>query len=202
VNNALLALAVAYLAGAIPFGYLLVKIKTGLDVRRAGSGNIGATNVMRTTGLVAGAATLALDAAKGWFAVWFMGRVTGRDPGWMAIGAVAVVVGHIFPVFLRFRGGKGVASLFGAWVYLAPLPVAAALLLFVATVVHSRHVSLGSVIAAGSFPFGVWMVDHPGPAMVLAAFVCGALVVWRHRDNLQRIRAGTESVVKFRNPPR
>jgi glycerol-3-phosphate acyltransferase PlsY len=200
VNNALLALAVAYIAGAIPFGYLLVKCKTGRDVRRSGSGNIGATNVMRTTGLWIGVATLVLDIAKGWFAVWFMDRMTARDIAWMCAAAVAVMLGHIFPVFLRFRGGKAVAAFFGAWFYLAPLPAAAVLLLFAVTALYSRHVSMGSVVAAGSFPFGVWMVDHPGSTVVLAAFISGALVVWRHRDNLERIRAGTESVIAFRRP--
>jgi glycerol-3-phosphate acyltransferase PlsY len=198
VNNALFALAVAYLAGAIPFGYLLVKVTTGRDVRRSGSGNIGATNVMRTTGFWIGAATLLLDVAKGWFAVWFMERMTARDIAWMCAAAVAVILGHLFPVFLRFRGGKGVAAFFGAWFSLAPLPVAAVLLLFAVTVLYSRHVSMGSMVAAGAFPFGVWMVDHPGSTVVLAAFICGALVVWRHRDNLERIRAGTESVIVFR----
>lgn len=202
MNSALFALAVAYLAGAIPFGYLLVKLRTGRDVRRSGSGNIGATNVMRTTGLRAGAATLALDVAKGWFAVWFMDRMTGGQAAWMCVAAVAVMLGHVFPVFLRFRGGKAVATFFGAWFYLAPLPVAAVLLLFVATVLYSRHVSMGSVAAAGAFPFGVWMIEHPGPVMVLAALISGALVVWRHRDNIRRIRDGSESAIAFRKSPR
>jgi glycerol-3-phosphate acyltransferase PlsY len=112
VNIALFALAVAYLAGAIPFGYLVVRLTAGADVRRAGSGNIGATNVMRTTGVAAGVATLALDAAKGWFAVWFMDWATGGEPIWLAMGALAAMAGHAFPVFLKFRGGKAVATFF------------------------------------------------------------------------------------------
>src|ERR1044071_9843023 len=111
---ALLVPAVAYLLGAIPFGYLLVRWKTGGDVRSAGSGNIGATNVMRTTGRAAGIATLVLDIAKGYLAVWIAGRLTSGDLTWMSVASVAVILGHAYPVFLRFKGGKAVASLVGA----------------------------------------------------------------------------------------
>src|SRR5215213_6724732 len=106
---ALLVPAVAYLLGAIPFGYLLVRWKTGGDVRSAGSGNIGATNVLRTTGRAAGIATLLLDIGKGYLAVWLAGRWTGGDPVWMSAATLAVIAGHAFPVFLRFKGGKAVA---------------------------------------------------------------------------------------------
>src|SRR3984893_18689797 len=106
----LLALLIAYLLGAIPFGYLLVKWKTGADVRAAASGNIGATNVLRTTGRAAGIATLLLDIAKGYLAVWIAGRLTEQDPWLMSAAALAVMAGHAFPVFLRFQGGKAVAS--------------------------------------------------------------------------------------------
>src|SRR6185369_10134870 len=112
---ALLVPAVAYLLGAIPFGYLLVKWKTGGDVRAAGSGNIGATNVLRTTGRAAGIATLLLDIAKGYLAVWLAARWTGQDPFWMSVAALAVMAGHAFPVFLKFKGGKAVASFVGAF---------------------------------------------------------------------------------------
>src|SRR6201989_3225761 len=107
----LVVLLIAYLLGAIPFGYLLVKWKTGADVRTAGSGNIGATNVLRTTGRAAGILTLLLDIAKGWFAVWIAGRLTDHDLFWMSVAALAVMVGHAYPVFLGFKGGKAVASL-------------------------------------------------------------------------------------------
>src|SRR5437763_53359 len=106
----LAVVGIAYLLGAIPFGYLLVRWKTGVDVRAAGSGNIGATNVMRTTGRAAGIATLLLDIAKGYFAVWIAGRLTGHDPLWMSLAALAVMAGHAYPVFLSFKGGKAVAS--------------------------------------------------------------------------------------------
>src|SRR5947207_9977483 len=120
-----LALVAAYLIGAIPFGYLLVKWTTGADVRASGSGNIGATNVLRTTGWKTGAATLFLDIAKGYLAVWLAGRLTGDSPLWMAGAALAVIAGHAFPVFLRGRGGKAVASFAGAWLCLMPLPLLA-----------------------------------------------------------------------------
>src|ERR1043165_278999 len=113
---ALLVLPVAYLIGAIPFGYLLVKWKTGGDVRSSGSGNIGATNVLRTTGRAAGIVTLLLDIAKGYAAVWLAARYTDRDPLWMSLAALAVMAGHAYPVFLKFRGGKAVASFVGALV--------------------------------------------------------------------------------------
>jgi glycerol-3-phosphate acyltransferase PlsY len=202
VNSPFLALAIAYLAGAIPFGYLLVKLRTGGDVRRSGSGNIGATNVLRAAGIVEALLTFLLDAGKGWFAVWFMDWVTGRNIGWMCAAAVAVMAGHAFSIFLRFRGGKSMATFVGAWLYLAPLPMAAVLVLFAITVLYSRYVSLASVMAAGSFPFGIWMIDHPGAVTVAAAAVSGALVVWRHRDNLRRIRDGTETMLRLRGRPR
>src|SRR5690242_9596096 len=107
---ALLVLPIAYLLGAIPFGYLLVRWKTGADVRSSGSGNIGATNVLRTTGRAAGFATLLLDMAKGYLAVWLAGRWTGQSPLWMSLAALAVMAGHAYPVFLKFKGGKAVAS--------------------------------------------------------------------------------------------
>ncbi len=117
-----------------PFGYLLVKLTTGRDVRAAGSGNIGATNVLRTTGRAAGVATLLLDIAKGYLAVWLEGRLTGGDVIWMSAAALAVMLGHSYPVFLRFRGGKAVAAFVGAWLCLTPLPLAATLVVFVAMV--------------------------------------------------------------------
>jgi len=116
----LLVLLIAYLLGAIPFGYLLVKWTTGSDVRASGSGNIGATNVLRTTGRAAGVATLLLDIAKGYLAVWIAGRLTGSDPIWMSAAALVVMAGHAYPVFLRFQGGKAVASFIGAFLCLTP----------------------------------------------------------------------------------
>src|SRR5690348_6328758 len=128
------ALAAAYLLGAIPFGYLLVKWKTGADVRAGGSGNIGATNVLRTTGRGAGIATLLLDISKGYLAVWLTGRLTADNVWWTSAAVLAVMAGHAFPVFLNFKGGKAVASFIGAFLRLTPIPLAAVLVVFVIVV--------------------------------------------------------------------
>jgi glycerol-3-phosphate acyltransferase PlsY len=195
--NILLALFLAYLLGAIPFGYLLVRLTTGGDVRAAGSGNIGATNVLRTTGRTAGILTLLLDIGKGFAAVWLASRLTGGAAVWMSIAALAVMAGHTYPVFLGFKGGKAVACWVGAFLYLAPAPLAATLVVFVVTVAVSRYVSLGSVLAAGLLPLAVWLISHPPLPIVAAAFVAGALIIWRHKPNLERIRAGEEHVLSF-----
>src|SRR5580658_1375399 len=195
--NAALGLAIAYLLGGIPFGYLLVKLTTGRDVRAAGSGNIGATNVLRTTGRAAGVATLLLDIGKGYLAVWLAGRLTGGHAGWMSAAALAVMIGHSYPVFLRFRGGKAMASFVGAWLCLTPLPLAAVLLVFVVMAAWTRHISLGSIVGAGTFPLAVWLIEHPPATIVAAAVLSAALIVYRHRENIARLRAGNESVFSF-----
>lgn len=195
--TAVLGLAIAYLLGGIPFGYLLVKLATGRDVRASGSGNIGATNVLRTTGRAAGVATLLLDIAKGYLAVWLEGKLAGGNIEWMSAAALAVMIGHSYPVFLRFRGGKAVAALVGAYLCLTPVPLAAVLVVFVAMVAWTRHISLGSIMAAGSLPLAVWLIEHPPLVVVAAAVCCGALIIWRHRENIGRLRAGSESVFSF-----
>lgn len=156
-----LVLVAAYLIGGIPFGYLLVKLKSGEDVRSMGSGNIGATNVLRTTGRGLGFATLLLDIAKGASAVWLADRVTHGSIMWMSLAALAVMAGHAFPVYLKFRGGKAVASFIGAFLYLTPIPLLAVVAVFVITVAGTRYISLGSVLAAGFFPAAVFLIDHP-----------------------------------------
>ncbi len=195
--NSYLVLAVAYLTGAIPFGYLLVRLRSGHDVRSMGSGNIGATNVLRTTGRTLGILTLLLDIGKGVFAVWLADRVTHGSPYWMSLAALAVMAGHAFPVFLRFRGGKAVASFVGAFLYLTPVPLLATLVLFVMTVAASRYISLGSMVAAGLFPFAVWLIEHPPLSVLAAALIAGAFIVYRHRSNIGRIRSGSEHVFTF-----
>lgn len=189
----LLGLAIAYLIGAVPFGYLLVKLLRGGDVRASGSGNIGATNVLRTSGRTLGIVTLILDIAKGFVAVWIVAVLTDHSMFWTSLAALAVMAGHAFPVFLGFQGGKAVASFIGAFLYLAPLPLAAVLILFVAVVAVTGYISLGSIMAAAAFPIGVWIVMHPGWELVLVAIIAGAFVVYRHKSNLERIRAGTEN---------
>jgi acyl phosphate:glycerol-3-phosphate acyltransferase len=193
----LLAVLIAYLLGAIPFGFLLVKFTKGADVRASGSGNIGATNVLRTTGPAEAAATLILDIAKGFVAVWLAAKLTDDAPLWTGLAALAVMAGHAFPVFLQFKGGKAVASFIGAFLYLTPLPLAVSLLLFVIAVAATRHISAGSILAAGTFPLGVWMILHPPMEVTLAALIAGTFVVYRHRDNIARLRAGTESVFSW-----
>ena len=156
----LLALLIAYILGAIPFGYLLVKWKTGADIRASGSGNIGATNVLRTTGRAAGIATLLLDIAKGYLAVWIAAALTQQSPLWMSGAALAVMAGHAYPVFLKFKGGKAVASFIGAFLCLAPWAVLAETIVFVGIVAWTRHISMGSIAGAATFPLAVWLVQR------------------------------------------
>lgn len=194
----ILSIVIAYLLGGIPFGYLLVKFTKGTDVRAAGSGNIGATNVLRTSGKAEGIATLLLDIAKGFVAVWLAAKLTGDSSLWTSLAAIAVMAGHAFPVFLQFKGGKAVASFIGAFLYLTPLPLAIVLVLFVAVVARTKHISAGSILAAGAFPFGVWMILHPPVDVTLAAFLAGGFIVYRHSSNIQRLRAGTENVFAWK----
>ena len=193
----LLAIVIAYLLGGIPFGFLLVKLTRGTDVRDSGSGNIGATNVLRTSGRAAGLATLALDIAKGFVAVWLAAKLTDDAPEWTSLAALAVMAGHAFPVFLKFQGGKAVATFIGAFAYLTPLPLAAVLMLFVVTVAVTRYISAASILAAATFPFGVWIILHPPVQVTIAAFVAGAFIVYRHKSNWLRLRAGTENVFSW-----
>ena len=195
--NGIVALLAAYLLGAIPFGYLLVKWKTGRDVRASGSGNIGATNVLRTTGRAAGVATLLLDIGKGYLAVWIAGQLTHASVLWMSLAALAVMAGHAFPVFLRFQGGKAVASYVGAFLCLAPIPLAAVLAVFVIVVAATRHISLGSIVGAATFPLAVWLILHPAWPMLAASLIAGAFIIWRHAENIHRLRKGTESLFTF-----
>lgn len=196
----LLAVLIAYLLGGIPFGYLLVRWTSGKDVRAEGSGNIGATNVLRTTGRGAGIATLVLDIAKGFAAVWIADKLTNSDVFWMSAAALAVMAGHGFPVFLKFKGGKAVASFTGAFLYLTPLPLLAVAVVFAFTVAASGYISAGSILGAATFPFGVWMILHPDASVLIASFVAGGFIVYRHKSNLQRLREGTENVFRWRRP--
>jgi acyl phosphate:glycerol-3-phosphate acyltransferase len=196
----LIALVVAYVVGGIPFGYLLVRWKTGEDVREQGSGNIGATNVLRTTGRSVAVATLLLDIAKGAFAVWLADKLSGGSPLWMSLAALAVMAGHAFPVFLKFQGGKAVASFIGAFLYLTPIPMIAAVLLFIIVVAATRQISTGSIVAAGSLPLAAWLIERAPSIVILATLVAAAFVIYRHRANIDRIRAGTENSFRFGNP--
>ncbi|MBV8845029.1 MAG: glycerol-3-phosphate 1-O-acyltransferase PlsY [Bryobacterales bacterium] len=194
----LVALVIAYLLGAIPVGFLLVKFSTGKDVRASGSKNIGATNVLRTTSRMLGLVTLALDIGKGYLAVWIAGMLTGDSPFWTSAAALAVIAGHAYPLFLGFKGGKAMASFIGAFLYLTPLPLLAALVVFVAVVAKTRYISAGSMIAAGSFPVAVWLISHPPADVLLAAFIAAVFIVYRHKSNLARIREGKEFIFEWK----
>jgi glycerol-3-phosphate acyltransferase PlsY len=193
----LLVAAIAYLLGAIPFGYLLVKWTTGADVRTGGSGNIGATNVLRTTGRAAGVATLLLDIGKGYLAVWIAGRLSEHGAVTMSVAALSVMAGHAYPVFLKFKGGKAVASFVGAFLCLTPTALAAVLVVFVIVVAWTRHISMGSIVAAATFPLAVWLIQKPEVTVVLAGAVAGAFIIYKHSSNVRRLRAGTEHVFTF-----
>ena len=192
---------VAYLLGSIPFGLLLAKLFGGGDVRKAGSGNIGATNVARVVGPLAGILTLAFDTAKGTAAVWLAGRVTDQSATWMMVAAFAVLLGHCFPVWLRFKGGKGVATALGVFLALCPLAAVSALILFILCVAYWRFVSLGSVAAAAAMPlliYFLWAPPHHPPIIVdLGTLAIALLVIYKHDGNLQRLVEGTEPRFSF-----
>lgn len=195
--NPWLLVAGAYLVGSIPWSYLVVRIVKGTDVRREGSGNVGATNVMRTAGKRAGALALLLDIAKGVVAVLAARALVG-EPRWIAAAAAAVVVGHVFPVFLGFRGGKGVATAAGALGTLAPWALLVSAAIFAVVVTTTRFVSLASICAVVALPTALWLGQRAGwPARapeetVLAAALVAGLIVLKHRGNIRRLRAGTE----------
>jgi glycerol-3-phosphate acyltransferase PlsY len=193
----LLAIVIAYLLGAIPFGYLLTRLTTGKDVRSEGSGNIGATNVLRAAGRGAAITTLVLDMAKGFAAVWIAEYLTEGSSGWSADAALAVMVGHAFPIFLGFKGGKAVATFVGAFLYLTPVPMLAAMIVFLIAVVVTRYISAGSILMAATFPLAVWLIDHATLNVVLAALIAAAIVVYRHKENMRRLRMGEEPVFRW-----
>ena len=189
----IIVVVIAYLLGSIPFGYLIVRRKIGADIRQTGSGGTGATNVSRRAGKTAGILTLLLDAAKGCVAVVIAQVVSGDD--WMvAAAAIAALVGHIFPVWLGFRGGKGVATAVGIFAVLAPIALLCAGVIFLAIVVTTRYVSLGSIIAAVLVPVFVWFQSGLQPVLT-AAIVAAALIVFAHRGNIQRLASRTESQI-------
>jgi glycerol-3-phosphate acyltransferase PlsY len=191
----------AYLLGTIPFGLLLGKVFGGADVRKAGSGNIGATNVARVAGPVAGVFTLALDAAKGAAAVWLAARFSNDSATWMTIAGLAALLGHCFPIWLGFRGGKGVATAAGVFLALCPLALLGSLTLFILVVLFWRYVSLGSIAAAASMPLFVYFLWAPGHAppltVTFGALAAALLIVYKHDANLQRLVEGREPRFSF-----
>ena len=186
-----LAAAFAYLLGSLSFSIVVVRIFFRKDIREEGSGNAGATNVLRNHGAKAGIVVALLDVAKGAVAVWGMQRVTA-DPRWLSAAAFAVVLGHVFPLYFHFRGGKGVATTVGAFFVLVPAATAAVMALFVAVVAITRYVSLGSILAAAALPPVALYVFHAPDPVALAAGAVALLVIFKHRENLRRLAAGTE----------
>jgi len=188
--------------GSIPFGYLIVRKKIGDDIRQTGSGGTGATNVSRRAGKGAGVVTLLLDALKGSLAVLIAKILLGPSPNadwFVAAAAIATLVGHIFPVWLGFRGGKGVATGVGVFLVLAPVALLCAGVLFIAIVSLTRYVSLGSIAAAATIPLFVWLQSifvEPVADLrpLLTPAISGALlIVFAHRANIARLAQGTES---------
>jgi acyl phosphate:glycerol-3-phosphate acyltransferase len=182
----------AYLLGSIPFGYLIVRWQRGIDVRQTGSRSIGATNVMRNLGISGFIATFVLDCGKGLAAVMLASRLTENDARWVAAAAVAAVAGHVFPIWLGFRGGKGVATGVGVFAVLAPIPMALVLVFFALLVAIWRLISLGSIVATASFPILVYLVNKPPTPIVIGAAGAAALIIVSHRANIRRLLTGTE----------
>jgi glycerol-3-phosphate acyltransferase PlsY len=199
--NELSLLLLAYLLGSIPFGYLIVRLRSGADIRETGSGGTGATNVSRKAGKAAGVITLLLDALKGFVAVFLARWITG-DAGtsWViAAAAVLAVVGHCFPVWLGFRGGKGVATGLGVFAAIVPWAVMAAFAVFIVIVWRTRYVSLGSIIAAAFIPLwtlliNLWIEPINDFAPIMAALCAvSVLIIAKHSENIKRLMAGNEN---------
>jgi glycerol-3-phosphate acyltransferase PlsY len=188
----ILILALGYLLGSIPFSYLVARAFGVGDVRKVGSGNVGATNVMRTAGKAAGILALVLDASKGGAATWAAGLLDPGVEATPALAAVAAVLGHIFPVWLRFQGGKGVATGAGAFFPLAPAAAALSVVVFAAALATSRYVSVSSIVAAASLPILAAAMGAPRAVFLCAALSAG-MIIFKHRTNMARLRAGTEN---------
>jgi glycerol-3-phosphate acyltransferase PlsY len=191
----MLSILLGYLAGSVPFAYLLAR-RRGIDVRTAGSGNVGAANVLRTTGPWRGVIVMALDMGKGMAAVAVATLLAGGT-ALIALSGAAAIVGHIYPIWLKFHGGKGVAVAAGVFTMLAPAAAAAAAVLFLATAWVTRYVSLASIAATVALPPAAWILGSPLP-VVLAAVGSAILILFRHRANWSRLRAGTERRVGAR----
>jgi len=185
-----LGLVVVYLIGSIPVGFLVARAAGGFDIRGKGSGNIGATNVLRTLGPVPAVLTLLGDVAKGFVAVR-AAEVIGPEPMWGAAGAVLAVVGNCWPVFLRFKGGKGVATAVGAFLSLTPRAVLLAMVVWIVLTAAFRYVSLASILGCVGLTIGAWLFGYT-PMHVAAAACVTVLIVWRHHDNVKRLLSGTE----------
>ena len=197
----LLIVAASYLLGSIPTGYLLVRLFRHQDIRQAGSGNIGATNVLRAGGKGLGAVTFLLDMLKGCSAVWLGALLGGlllphcSPYNVEALAALVAVLGHVFPVWLRFRGGRGVSTGFGVFLAATPLAALAAISVFFLVLAISRYVSLASILGAASFPFFAWAFVHGDrpPFFIAVQFAVSSLIIAKHHQNIRRLLTGQES---------
>lgn len=189
-------LLAAYLLGSIPFGLLLAKLFGAADVRKSGSGNIGAANVTRVVGPLAGILTLTLDAAKGAAGVLLAARYAEESATWMMLAGLTALAGHCFPVWLKFKGGKGVATALGVFLALCLPAAVAALIVFLIVVVSWRYVSLGSIAAAAAMPllmYCLWAPHHAPPLVItFGSLAAAALIVYKHDANIQRLVQGEE----------
>lgn len=192
-------LLLAYLVGAIPVGYMVARA-LGVDIRRHGSGNIGATNVLRAVGPGPAIATLLGDVIKGYAGAW-VGSLAGPGAPWAAAAAVLVIAGNCWPVFLRFRGGKGVATGLGAFLRVTPWALLPAAIVWLALVASFRYISLASLCAALGLPLAIFLLGYPRPLAGAAAAVA-LVVIARHRENIERLLAGTERRLGQREPAR
>ena len=191
-----------YVLGSIPFGYLLVRLSSGGDLRTMGSGNIGATNVARTAGWATGVTTLILDVAKGFFAVWLTGHFSDGNIRFMMYAGLAAILGHLFPAWLGFSGGKGVATAVGVFLAICWSAVAVAAAVFVIVALFWRYVSLASISAAAALPLLVYVLYAPRHAPPIAvsagALLAAILIIIKHRGNIERLIAGTEPAFELR----
>ena len=197
-----LVVPAGYVLGSIPFGLLLAKLFGGRDVREHGSGNIGATNVSRVAGPLAGIWTLLFDAGKGYLAVWLASRTSEQNATVMVLAGLAALLGHCFPVWLGFKGGKGVATGFGVFIALSPLAAVSAVAVFLVVFVFWRYVSLASLAATAAMPllvYFLWAPRHAPPlSVVFGTLAAAALIFVKHDANLQRLSNGTEPRFSFR----
>jgi len=197
MNNSLfiLIMIAIYLIAAIPTGVVLARLMGGEDVRQKGSGNIGATNVYRVAGKLAGVLTLVGDTLKGFLPLLAFKTWLEPTPTQLGIASAVAILGHCYPIYLKFKGGKGVATALGIFLVLSPKVVFFALIVFILTVAITRYISLGSVLAALSAPLLILLLNHPQPIFLATLFIA-ALVIWRHNSNIRRLLDGTENRFK------
>jgi len=190
-KEALVIVALAYLVGSIPFGLILSKLFAKRDIRSAGSGNIGATNVTRVLGKKLGVLTLMFDILKGAIFV-ILAEVVTHSEIWASLAGLAAFLGHLYPIYLKFRGGKGVATSVGIFLFLAPYALLVDIVIFLLVVYQTRYVSLGSIIAAALLPV-ILLVFSYSYVYVILAVIMGGFIILRHRDNIQRLKQGRET---------